>query len=585
MPGSAPGAASVILGLGAAVLALLAYLPALSAGFTSDDFMIVALLQDTGGLDSMGVYFGRGFYDYYRPVAFLSHGLDWELWGAQPIGFHLTSIVLHGANTGLVYVMGRRLLSPIWALAGALLFGLHPSSHEAVYWVAARFDLLATFFGLIAIVALTSAARSTRMAGVLAFALALLSKESATAIPLIVAAYDVWIARRSRADVVRRLVPLLVVLAGYAVLRAIAADVAPAGGRVGKLLLFGIVLAAILLVARSHASRPPATALTSRWQRWWTIPALAVGLTTAAALTPATALWMREKLAFIAYATFHLLTPIAYPPPPAFFVNPATPVYWLLGLAALAVLLASAWMARDAIRQSDRLQYLIAFTIAALVPVSTMTGGTRYLYLATAGVSLGAAWLAQFSSAPWSTMTRVAIVSALAVAPMQIVLAGRSWIWASEMSADAAAAAAPRLSPCGSVELVLLTAPVQIRGVYSNLNAETFNTRGCEAASVRALTRVVRDDVAVEMISTGTAIEWRVPVDRGNIVASADLRTFDRPLRSPLPVEIATPIGRLESRRDGDARLFRFEPSAADVRRVFAYYGNGRVRLLPRPVQ
>jgi hypothetical protein len=380
--------------------------------------------------------------------------------------------------------------------------------------------------------------------------------------------------------------PLLAVLAGYAILRAVAADVPPTGGRFGKLALFGMGLAVLALMARSHQEDGGPKTGPPYEPSSWLVPALAVAAVAVAAAMPATAPWVREKLTFVAFSAFHLATPIAQPPPPAFFVDPATPVYWGLGLMAVAAIAAIGWIGWPTVRRSPQLQYLIAFIAAALVPVSTMTGGARYLYLATVGTSLGGAWLAQSLPAPWRTAARVVVVGTLAIAPMQIVLAGRAWIWASEMAADAATTIRPHLAPCGGVDLVLLTAPVQIRGVYSNLNAEAFSTRGCAPASVRALTRVVRDDVPVVVTSRdASAIEWSIPDDRGNIVASEDLGSFDLPLRSPEPVVVATPLGRLESRVTGGARVFRFEPSAAERPRIFAYYGSGRVRLLPRTVQ
>jgi hypothetical protein len=579
-----------LLAAAVSLVAAVAYVPALSAGFTSDDFLIVALMQETGGLEGTAAFFTRGFYDYYRPLVFLSHALDWELWGMRAAGFHLTNVLLHAANTALVFALGRRLLAPLWACAAALLFGLHPSSHEAVYWIAARFDLAATCFGLIALLALTSGGRERYAAGAAAFLLALLSKESAVAIPIVVAAHDVFLARRSRRDVVRRLAPLLIVMAAYALLRTLAAELPPAGGagRAGKLAMFVAALAALVLLAgrdwrRRDGGRP---ASARRKTAAALAPLAIVVLLTVGVLVPLSAAWAREKLTFVAYAAFHLATPVAQPPPPAWFLDPATPVYWLIGLGVSVAVAALVWLGRHRWPHQPALAFLVVFVAAALVPVSTMTGGARYLYLASAGTSLAAALFAQTLLPPWRTAIRVAIALALAVAPMQIVLAGRAWIWASEMSAEAAAAVAPRLHPCGTVEVVLLTAPVGVRGVYSNLNDDTFGTAGCAPASVRAITRVVRDDVPVEITSVGGgAIEWRIPDDRGNVIASHDLRTFDVPLRSGGAVVIDTPLGRLETRRDGDARRFRMAGIPGDRPRVFAYYGGGRVQLLPGTVQ
>src|SRR5262249_48714483 len=49
--------------------------------------------------------------DYYRPLAWLSHGVDYALFGLEPWGHHLTSILIHCASTVLFFVLCRRLLA------------------------------------------------------------------------------------------------------------------------------------------------------------------------------------------------------------------------------------------------------------------------------------------------------------------------------------------------------------------------------------------------------------------------------------------------------------------------------------------
>jgi hypothetical protein len=379
---------------------------------------------------------------------------------------------------------------------------------------------------------------------------------------------------------------MLVVMALYAGLRGLAADLPPAGGsgRLGKLALFAGALGVLLMMARRigrHPATPPTNASIQA-----AAAALAISLAAAAsAMAPGIGGWIKEKLAFVAYAAFHLVSPIVVPAPPPFFLDQATSVYWLAGSLVCGLVAGVAVLTRPWFERNRQALFLVALVVAALIPVSTMTGGTRYLYLASVGTSLLAALVAASLAPPWRTVARAAVVAVLVLSPVQIVLAGRAWIWASEMARDAAEVAAPRLAPCGSTDLVLLTAPVGIRGVYSNLNDETFSTTGCAAASVRALTRVVRDDVHVEIASAGSVIEWRIPSYQGNVVASGDLRSFNVPLRSTRDVVLDTPIGRLESRLDGNDRVFRFVPAAAARARIFGYYSDGRVRLLPGTVQ
>src|SRR6188474_2507196 len=121
---------TVLLMLGVAVLTIAAYLPVLGTGFSSDDFFILSRVRALNGLEHPLVYFQFGFFDYYRPLVFLSHALDWEVWGLDPVGYHLRSLLLHAGCSVLVLLIGRRFLSPVMAAAAAVLFALHPASHE-----------------------------------------------------------------------------------------------------------------------------------------------------------------------------------------------------------------------------------------------------------------------------------------------------------------------------------------------------------------------------------------------------------------------------------------------------------------------
>jgi len=581
------GLPALLCGLAAAAV----YLPALTAGFTSDDFLIVSRLQEMRGLERALDYFTVAFYDYYRPVAFVSHAIDWTMWQGRAGGFHLTNVVLHAMNTVLVYGLARRMLRMPGAAVAALLFGLHPASHEAVYWIAARFDLLATFFGLLALWCYAREERWAVPAGAAAFTLALLSKESAVSIPLMAASYDVFVRRLDAGRTAKRLAPLLLVLGAYALLRSQAAGLDAAGGanRLAKLVMFGVGVAAVLYLAfkgrgagsggRGATGRIPWTTATGA--------AAAAGLIlgAGAVLTPASG-WISEKLAFVGYLAFHLVTPIVAPAPPPYFLDPGTPVYWAAGLAACVAIVWLALAAAPFIARSPAAQTAIAFTVAALIPVSTLTGGARYFYLATVGASLLAGLAVSNVRLSWSVAVRVALAIWLLVSGAQILTIGRAWRWASDMSAGAAVAVAPQMAPCGSRDVVLLTAPVGIAGVFSNLNDEAFTTQlSCGPAAFRALARVVREDVRVEVSVAADAITWRIPDYRGNVVVSRDLRSFDRPLRTSRTIALDTPLGRLESHPEGAAQVFTLAPNAAAKRAVLAYYSEGQVRLLPRTIE
>jgi tetratricopeptide (TPR) repeat protein len=88
----------------------------------------------------------------WHPLTMLSHLLDCQMFGLKPWGHHLTSVLLHAANTVLVFLLFRRLTGAIWrSWLVAAVFGLHPLHVESVAWVAERKDVLSAFFGLLAL--------------------------------------------------------------------------------------------------------------------------------------------------------------------------------------------------------------------------------------------------------------------------------------------------------------------------------------------------------------------------------------------------------------------------------------------------
>ncbi|MBI4982360.1 MAG: hypothetical protein HZC15_04385 [Candidatus Omnitrophica bacterium] len=88
----------------------------------------------------------------YRPLQLLSYYLDYKIWGLNPIGFHLTNLVLHLLNAVLLFYLLFALFSDfrISALA-SVLFLLHPLQTSVVSYIAGRADLLSFLFMLLAI--------------------------------------------------------------------------------------------------------------------------------------------------------------------------------------------------------------------------------------------------------------------------------------------------------------------------------------------------------------------------------------------------------------------------------------------------
>ncbi len=109
----------------------------------------------------------------WHPLTWISHALDYAIWGLNPLGHHLTNVILHSVNTALVVLLTIRIVelyrertasgeASTWLkgkdilITGGvtgLLFGLHPVHVESVAWVAERKDLLCALFFLMSILA------------------------------------------------------------------------------------------------------------------------------------------------------------------------------------------------------------------------------------------------------------------------------------------------------------------------------------------------------------------------------------------------------------------------------------------------
>jgi tetratricopeptide (TPR) repeat protein len=170
---------------------------------------------------------------YYRPVVFASFALEARAVGAAPPLLHATNLVLHALAACLLLSAALALgagQGP--ALAGALLFALHPVQSEAVLYVSGRTDVLGGVFALTVLLLHGRAAgwrdapplRGARSGALLCFALALGCKESLAVVPLALALGDRLFApegRRSPTAVLKGVSPYLLVLGAYAAWRAV----------------------------------------------------------------------------------------------------------------------------------------------------------------------------------------------------------------------------------------------------------------------------------------------------------------------------------------------------------------------------
>lgn len=128
----------------------------------------------------------------YRPILLTSFALDHLIWKNNPLGYHLTSILLHTANSILIFILINWLLkNRLIAFLTSLLFIIHPVQTEAVAYASGRTDLLYTFFGLVSLLLFVSLVKQGNYFilkytfSILFFILSLLSKETAIIFPIL----------------------------------------------------------------------------------------------------------------------------------------------------------------------------------------------------------------------------------------------------------------------------------------------------------------------------------------------------------------------------------------------------------------
>jgi len=180
--------------------------------FLCDDFGILRKMTQTSlpGLFREFISAPPGI-TVLRPATLFSWKLDHLVWGNNPFGFHLTNVLLHGANAVLVFLIAKRIFSSLGAgIIAGTLFAIHPAHADAVIFVAARYGVLCTFFYLLSLLSfiefLSHRRKIIYAASLLFFALALANKETALTLPLALVVYDLLHIPRPRLSRLRELV-------------------------------------------------------------------------------------------------------------------------------------------------------------------------------------------------------------------------------------------------------------------------------------------------------------------------------------------------------------------------------------------
>ena len=200
-------AAAFLCGL----ITLLSYLSALGNGFVGWDDL--DYIVNNRAIRSLSAGFIKRSFTTpvlanWHPLTMISYAVDYRIWGLDPMGFHLTNIVLHGAVTAAIFVLAVRLMeasgggSAVKKIAAgsvaSLLFGLHPMHVESVAWAAERKDVLCALFFTLSVLSYLSYCKDGTKSGVwysltaAFFVLALLSKPMAVTLPVVLLILDYY---------------------------------------------------------------------------------------------------------------------------------------------------------------------------------------------------------------------------------------------------------------------------------------------------------------------------------------------------------------------------------------------------------
>ncbi len=543
MSGARPLKASAVAAALAAVV-LLVWGPLLWAPFVYDDGLFLLANPDMSGpWPGLGHWLTASFggYHVFEPVNALLHFALWRAFGPRPAAFRLASFALHWADACLVFAFLRRRVDDRAAAAAALLFAIFPAHAEVLAVSTFKKHLLVSFFGLGVLV--FAQPRGAAVLGAALLALALLTKESALAIPLLAAVADAGPGWKERARAKARF------WTGQAA--TVAAFLAWR--------LFFLPVEGRPLAGGGWALHALTSAKGFLW--YWRTGVLPWPLCPESDLRPVASLWSAQTAAI------------------------------LLGLAALLVLCARVWR-RDRVAGAGLLWFGAALAPFQNIPPSLNLSlvADRYLYLASAGLIWAAArWSAGLRPRARAAAFAVVALGWSALSMRQAALyASPEDLWRraaecapgnprSHTELAAALAAEGRLDEASAeLRLALARSPDWYRPTAALLLADVYSRQG-RSGDALALARV-----AAEAEPTQSSLaELGVLELRAGDVSSAR-RSLEEALRlDPRQGEALLALGsiRRSQGRAADAEALWARASALGVYRARALVELGRLRL------
>jgi len=184
--------------LGAALLilsAVIAYLPAINAGFVLDDNLLLTANRQMEGVSGLNqIWLGQNSCDY-TPLTLTTFWLEHALWGNTPTGYHVVNILLHALAAILLW-QNLSILRIRGSWLAALLFVIHPVNVASVAWIAELKNTLSAvlFFASVLAFLISQERRSEPFyaVSIALFALAGLSKGAVVCLPIVLCLCILW---------------------------------------------------------------------------------------------------------------------------------------------------------------------------------------------------------------------------------------------------------------------------------------------------------------------------------------------------------------------------------------------------------
>lgn len=175
------------------VLAILLFMPVINNSFVSDDYYVIKKVCIDKHLNTDG---------FFRPLSDITLYLNYMVGGLQPGGFYLFNIIIHALDAVLLFHFCRlwqwtdnKKKQLLFAAISAVLFLTYPFHSESILWILGRASLLASTFGILALVIMVAPGKEyLKIAGVcISYFIALSGYESIMVLPAMV---FIWLLSR-----------------------------------------------------------------------------------------------------------------------------------------------------------------------------------------------------------------------------------------------------------------------------------------------------------------------------------------------------------------------------------------------------